>query len=101
MILPETSSHKTDRERCFSAALSVRLSKNLLGFSTKSPAGHCACPKEIPLGDALCPLKADKEHTCALYSILCRVQKVNCPAGAREATLGCAPPQNEFDFICC
>ena len=24
---------------------------------------------------------------------------MNCPAGAREATLGCAPPQNEFDFI--
>ena len=28
-----------------------------------SPFGHCACPKEIPLGDVFCPLKADKKHT--------------------------------------
>ena len=81
-------------------ALLLSLSKNLLGFSTKSLAGHCACPTEIPLGDARCPLEADNEHTCVLYCILRRVQKVNCPNGTREATLGCAPPQNRFDFIC-
>ena len=63
----------------------MSLSKNLLGFSTKSLAGHCACPTEIPLGDARCPLEADNEHTCVLYCILRRVH---------------APPQNRFDFIC-
>ena len=63
----------------------MSLSKNLLGFSTKSLAGHCACPTEIPLGDARCPLEADNEHTCVLYCILRRVH---------------APPQNRFNFIC-
>lgn len=32
MILPETSSHKTDRERCFSAALSVSFYLIDVGF---------------------------------------------------------------------
>ena len=34
MILPETSSHKTDRERCFSAALSETVEKPI-GFFDK------------------------------------------------------------------
>ena len=49
----------------------------------------------------ICPPTGDKFHTCSLRSVFCQVQKVNCPAGAREATLGCAPAENFFDFICC
>ena len=45
----------------------------------------------------ICPLWADKFHTCSLRSIFCQVQEVNCPKGARETTLGCAPAENDFD----
>ena len=42
-----------------------------------------------------CPLTADKTHTCSLSCIFCQVQEVNCPEGARETTLGCAPTEND------
>ena len=46
-----------------------------------------------------CLLKADNFHTCSLSSIFCQVQKVNCPVRARETTLGCAPAENDFNFV--
>ena len=40
------------------------------------------------------------EHiTCSLRSVFVHVQKVNCPEGAREATLGCAAAEKDFDFV--
>ena len=42
----------------------------------------------------ICPPMGDKFHTCSLRSVFCQVQKVNCPVGAREATLGCALAEN-------
>ena len=39
---------------------------------------------------------ANKFHTCSLRCVFVHVQKVNCPAGAREATLGCAAAKNDF-----
>ena len=34
-------------------------------------------------------------HTWSLRCIFRQVQKVNCSEGAREATLGCAPAEND------
>ena len=49
-----------------------------------------------------CPLTADKTHTCSLSCIFCQVQEVNCPEGARETTLGCAPTENDQNpFAAC
>ena len=49
-----------------------------------------------------CPLTADKTHTCSLSCIFCQVQEVNCPKGARETTLGCAPTENDQNpFAAC
>ena len=42
----------------------------------------------------ICSPMANKFHTCSLRCIFCQVQKVNCPEGAKEATLGCAPAEN-------
>ena len=42
----------------------------------------------------------DKFHTCSLRCVFCQVQKGKCAEGAREATLGCAPAENGFHFIC-
>ena len=35
----------------------------------------------------------------SLIGIFCQVQKVNCPEGARETTLGCAPTENDKTFF--
>ena len=40
------------------------------------------------------PPLAANSHTCGLRSVFPEVQEMNCPAGAREATLGCAPGKN-------
>ena len=48
---------------------------------------------------AVCCAHSLRSHTGSLRSIFCQVQEVNCPEGAREATLGCAPAENDFDFI--
>jgi len=47
----------------------------------------------------ICLLSVNKFHTCSLRSVFVHVQKVNCPKGAREATLGCAAAENGLDFI--
>ena len=45
---------------------------------------------------------AYKSHTCSLIGIFCQVQEVNCPEGARETTLGCAPTENDQNpFAAC
>lgn len=49
MILPETSSHKTDRERCFSAALSETVEKPI-GFFDKVSCRTLRVPEGNPLG---------------------------------------------------
>ena len=67
---------------------------------SKTPFGAFRQVFAVCRADNLSPLR-DKFHTCSLRSVFCQVQKVNCPAGAREATLGCAPAENFFDFICC
>ena len=46
-----------------------------------------------------CPLTADKTHACSLSCIFCQVQEVNCPEGARETTLGCAPTENDYNLF--
>ena len=39
---------------------------------------------------------------CSLSCIFCQVQEVNCPEGARETTLGCAPTENDQNpFAAC
>ena len=49
-----------------------------------------------------CPLTADKTYTCSLSCIFCQVQEVNCPEGARETTLECAPTENDQNpFAAC
>ena len=67
---------------------------------SKTPFGAFRQVFAVCCAHNLSPL-GDKFHTCSLRSVFCQVQKVNCPAGAREATLGCAPAENFFDFICC
>ena len=42
---------------------------------------------------------AHNSHTCSLRSVFVHVQEVNCPGGAREATLGCAAAENDLDFV--
>ena len=50
----------------------------------------------------ICTPLAYKSHTCSLIGIFCQVQEVNCPEGAREATLGCAPTENDQNpFAAC
>ena len=50
----------------------------------------------------ICTLLAYKSHTCSLIGIFCQVQEVNCPEGARETTLGCAPTENDQNpFAAC
>ena len=45
---------------------------------------------------------AYKSHTCSLSCIFCQVQEVNCPEGARETPLGCAPTENDQNpFAAC
>ena len=61
--------------------------KGLCPFKTKDSQ---------PAARIICSLKANKFHTCSLRCIFCQVQKVNCPEGTREATLGCAPAENDF-----
>ena len=67
--------------------------KGLCPFLTKGlqPAARTTC---TPL--------AYKSHTCSLSCIFCQVQEVNCPEGARETTLGCAPTENDQNpFAAC
>ena len=59
--------------------------KGLCPFSTKGLQSAARTP---------CPPTADNSHTCSLIGIFCQVQEVNCPEGARETTLGCAPTEN-------
>ena len=50
----------------------------------------------------ICTHLAYKSHTCSLIGIFCQVQEVNCPEGARETTLGCAPTENDQNpFAAC
>ena len=50
----------------------------------------------------ICTPLAYKSHTCSLSCIFCQVQEVNCPEGARETTLGCAPTENDQNpFAAC
>ena len=50
----------------------------------------------------ICAPLAYKSHTCSLIGIFCQVQEVNCPEGARETTLGCAPTENDMNpFATC
>ena len=45
---------------------------------------------------------ADDLHIRGLIGIFSDVQKVNCPAGAREAALGRAATEYDFDpFVAC
>ena len=67
---------------------------------SKTPFGAFRQVFAVCCAHNLSPL-GDKFHTCSLRSVFCQVQKVNCPVGAREATLGCAPAENLFDFTCC
>lgn len=39
-----------------------------------SPFGHCACPKEIPLGDVFVRLRRTK-NTLAAYKVFCVVYR--------------------------
>ena len=47
----------------------------------------------------ICTPRAYKSHTCSLIGIFCQVQEVNCPEGARETTLGCAPTENDQNLF--
>ena len=47
----------------------------------------------------ICAPLAYKSHTCILIGIFCQVQEVNCPEGARETTLGCAPTENDQNLF--
>ena len=47
--------------------------------------------KKPPIGEAF--------NVCGLRSIFAHVQKVNCPGGAREATLGCAAVEKDDNVI--
>ena len=58
-----------------------------MGFSAKLLQSAARTP---------CAPMAHNSHTCGLRSIFCQVQKVNCPEGTREATLGCAPAENDL-----
>ena len=55
---------------------------------SKTPFGAFRQVFAVCCAHNLSPL-GDKFHTCSLRSVFCQVQKVNCPVGAREATLGC------------
>ncbi len=46
-----------------------------------------------------CAPMAHNSHTNGLRSIFCQVQKVNCPGGTRESTLGCALAENDLIFF--
>ena len=58
-----------------------------MGFSAKLLQSAARTP---------CTPMAHKAHTNGLRCIFCQVQKVNCPEGTREATLGCAPAENDL-----
>ena len=67
--------------------------KGLFPFLTKGLQSAARTP---------CPPTADNSHTCSLIGIFCQVQEVNCPEGARETTLGCAPTENDQNsFAAC
>ena len=68
----------------------LRLSKRALPFLTK---GLQSAARTI------CTPLAYKSHTCSLSCIFCQVQEVNCPEGARETTLGCAPTENDQNLF--
>ncbi len=58
-----------------------------MGFSAKLLQSAARTP---------CAPMAHKAHTNGLRCIFCQVQKVNCLEGTREATLGCAPAENDL-----
>ena len=61
-----------------------------MGFSAKLLQSAARTP---------CAPMAHKAHTNGLRCIFCQVQKVNCPEGTREATLGCAPAENDLTLF--
>ncbi len=44
---------------------------------------------------AFLPNVRGQKYILFAQSVFPEVQKVNCPVGAREATLGCAPGKND------
>ena len=85
--------HRTQKSSGLDEAGAETVKKGLCPFLTK---GLQSAARTI------CTPLAYKSYTCSLSCIFCQVQEVNCPEGARETTLGCAPTENDQNpFAAC